>query len=75
MDTTDRSILDALPLDVLLALQEAVADPSETGRLRAAKRAEDAGFYLHCASAPPLDPIPMEAAPEGVESLVLRFDG
>ncbi len=70
----DETVLDDLPLDVLLALQEAMADPSETGRLRAAKRAEDAGFYLHCAGVPPRKPIPMEEAPEGVESLTLRFD-
>lgn len=69
-----ESVLDDLPLDVLLALQEAVADPSETGRLRAAKRAEDAGFYIHCTGVPPRRPIPMEEAPEGVESLTLRFD-
>jgi hypothetical protein len=71
---TDHSVLDQLPLDVLLALQEAMADPSESGRIRAAKRAEDAGFYLQCTGAPPPRPIPMEEAPEGVESLTLRFD-
>ena len=67
-------ILDALPLDVLLAMQEAMADPSESGRERAAQRARDAGFYMICTSAPTPSPIPMAEAPEGVESLTLRFD-
>jgi hypothetical protein len=70
----DRTLLDELPLDILLALQEAMADPSETGRLRAAKRAEDAGFYIQCTAVPPQEAIPMEEAPAGVESLTLRFD-
>jgi len=68
------ALLDDLPLDVLLAMQEAMADPSESGRERAAQRAADAGFYLHCTSAPPLKPIPMEEAPDSVEALNLRFD-
>lgn len=70
----ETSVLDALPLDVLMALQEAMADPSETGRERAAQRAADAGFFIQCVSVPPREPIPMAEAPEGVESLVLRFD-
>jgi len=71
---TEPSVLDQLPLDVLIALQEAMADPSEAGRVRAAQRAEDAGFYIQCTASPPQHPIPMDEAPEGVESLVLRFD-
>ncbi len=71
---TEPSVLDRLPLDVLIALQEAMADPSEAGRVRAAQRAEDAGFYLQCTGVPPHNPIPMDEAPDGVESLVLRFD-
>ena len=67
--------LDALPLDLLLALQEAIADPSESGQERAAARAADAGIYMLCTSVPPRAPIPMEEAPESVEGLALRFDG
>jgi hypothetical protein len=78
--------LDGLPLDVLLALQEAVADPSDQGRARAAKRAENAGFHIRLLPGSPMppaaaypprfdpEPIPMEEAEEGVESLWLRFD-
>jgi len=68
------NFLHRLPLEVLLAMQEALADPSESGRERAAQRAAEAGFYLHCTGAPPLEPIPMEEAPERVEALTLRFD-
>ncbi|MCA9569039.1 MAG: hypothetical protein KC656_14415 [Myxococcales bacterium] len=68
-------LLDDLPLDVLLALRDAVADPSEEGRLRAARRAEDAGFYICCTGGPASGPIEMEPAPEGVEGFDLRFDG
>jgi hypothetical protein len=78
-------VLDALPLEVLMALQELLADPSEEGRERAALRARDAGWHLSLAPGAPatppelppridLEPIPMEPAPDGVESLVLRFD-
>lgn len=68
-----QELLDDLPLDVLLALRDAVADPSEEGRARAKKRAADAGFYLRCSGAPETRPIEMEPAPEGVEGLALRF--
>ena len=70
----DPSVLDDLPLDVLLALQEALADPSESGQIRAAQRAQDAGFYVHCTATPPTKPLAMEEAPAGVEGLTLRFD-
>jgi hypothetical protein len=74
--------LDDLPLEVLLALQEALADLSEVGRARAAKRAADAGYHVTLtgtvpAGPPPRydpEPIPMEEAADGVESLLLRFD-
>jgi hypothetical protein len=73
--------LDDLPLELLLALQDAA---SAKGRERAAKRAADAGFHLELApgsalpdgSWPPRfdpEPIPMEEADEGVESLWLHF--
>lgn len=79
-------LLDGLPFDVLLALQEVAVDPSEAGRSRAARRAEDAGFHVRLAAGaavpaaialPPRfdpEPIPMEEAEEGIESLLLRFD-
>jgi len=70
----DDTLLDDLPLEVLIAMQEAMADPSESGRERAAQRAADAGFHIFCTGAPPLEPIPMEPAPEKVEGLNLRFD-
>ncbi len=72
------TVLDHLPLEVLLAMQEAVADPTVEGQERARLRAKDAGFYLHCErgleEGDASQPIPMDEAPEGVESLVLRFD-
>lgn len=75
MDHDDTSILDELPIEVLLALHEAAADPTEEGRKRARKRAAEAGFHLACAGSPDTEePIPMEEAPEGVEGLLLRFD-
>lgn len=66
-------LLDSLPLPVLLALHEAMADPTEHGRERARNRALDAGFHIHCMGAPENDrpprvlttPIPMEPAPDG----------
>lgn len=68
------SPLDQLPIEVLLAMQEAMADPSESGAERAAARAADAGFHLFCTALPPKKPIEMEEAPDGVEGLALRFD-
>lgn len=38
--------LDDLPLDVLLALQDAMTDPSEAGAERARLRAAGAGFHV-----------------------------
>lgn len=57
-------LLDLLPLEVLLALQEAVADPTADGQERARLRAKDAGFYIHCTMRPDgpeaaTDPLPM----------------
>ena len=69
-------LLDQVPLSVLLALQEAATDPSETGRQRAALRAADAGFYLECAGTEGsrthviTEPIPMEPAPERCDDAV-----
>ena len=70
-------LLDLLPLEMLLALQEAVADPTADGQERARLRARDAGLYIHCISRPdgsegPTDPLPMPAGDgeEGVISLV-----
>ncbi|MCB9676877.1 MAG: hypothetical protein H6737_17310 [Alphaproteobacteria bacterium] len=76
--------LDQLPLDVLLALRDAIADPSDQGRERAQQRAANAGFYLEClneqsnaeAEGPPVklaEPIAMEPAPEGVQAIELEF--
>jgi hypothetical protein len=66
--------LDRLPLEVLLALQDAVVAPGPLGAERARKRAEDAGFYLvamgeviQLDDTPlplPSTTVPMEEAPE-----------
>ncbi|MEZ4323012.1 MAG: hypothetical protein R3F61_36435 [Myxococcota bacterium] len=81
----DADALDRLPLDVLLALRDAIADPTEQGRSRAAQRASEAGFYLECLNEaseepePPViadvirEPIAMEPAPEGVAGIELAF--
>lgn len=76
--------LDDLPIDVLLALQEAVSNPTEEGLERARLRAEDAGFWLQRggrdvqgatspapSEAPVLEPEPMEPAPAGTRGVVL----
>jgi hypothetical protein len=77
--------LDDLPLDILLALRDAVADPTEEGRQRAAQRAADAGFYLECLNPPeepePIEstatvltePIAMEPAPADAQAITLDF--
>ena len=80
--------LDALPLDVLLALQEALTDPTRAGAERARLRAAGAGFHLKCANpedpdgrivlarvpeeAPP--PTPMPEASPGEPAIELRFE-
>jgi hypothetical protein len=66
--------LDALPLELLIALQTAMADPSELGRQRAERRARDAGIHIACVGSGP--PLAMEPAPEGgLEAAVeLRFE-
>lgn len=46
------SPLDDLPLNVLLALQDAMADPTSAGLARAQKRAVQAGFSLECENPP-----------------------
>jgi hypothetical protein len=68
--------LDELPLEVLLALHDALAGPAEIARLRAASREVDLGYHVELSPPKRYDPepIPMEPADEGVESLCLRFD-
>ena len=72
-------LLDLLPLDILLALQEAVADPTADGQERAFQRAKDAGFHIHCVCRPDGsegvgDPIPMPAASDDSDSITLWLD-
>ncbi len=60
----DSNPLDVLPLDLLLALQEAMADPTADGQERARLAAAEAGIYIHCMRRPDGsegvdDPIPM----------------
>lgn len=79
----DTDMLDSMPLEVLLALRDALADPTEAGRVRAAQRAADAGFYLSCLNeveevvdpTPRVDlrPIAMEPAPDDFEGVALEF--
>lgn len=47
-----RTPLDDLPLDVLLALQEAMTDPTTEGLERARLRAAGAGYWLQCDNPP-----------------------
>lgn len=75
--------LDDLPLDVLLAMQEAMANPTEQGVERARLRAKDAGFWLQCNNqpaaleegtlpkAPSPPPQPMDPAPPGARGVTL----
>lgn len=74
--------LDDLPLDVLLAMQDAILDPTGEGRDRASARAADQGFYVRCTNEldddgriilgdPP--PVEMDPAEPGVDAVVLRF--
>lgn len=71
-------LLDHLPLEMLLALQEAIADPTADGQERARLRAKDAGIYIHCLSRPDgsesaTDPLPMPSG-DGVEGVIpLKF--
>ena len=66
--------IDALPLDLLLALQEAMIDPSQAGVARAALRARHAGFHIHCLSVPKVEAIALDEPTEDVDAIVLRFD-
>ena len=71
-------LLDLLPLEVLLALQEAVSDPTADGQERARLRARDAGFYIHCLRRPDgeegvNDPLPMEPGADEPGSVQLEF--
>jgi len=68
-------LLDQLPLEVLLAMQDALGDPTEEGRERARLRAVDAGFHVQFFGDGGIKAIPMEAAPEGVEGLEFKFGG
>ena len=71
-------LLDHLPLEILIALQEALADPTADGQERARLRALDSGMYLHCLRRPDgkegvNDPLPMGAAEDDVEAIQLVF--
>ena len=80
--------LDALPLDVLLALQEALTDPTRAGAERAKLRAAGAGFHLKCANPEdpdgrivlarvpeaPQPPTPMPEASPDAAAIELHFD-
>lgn len=74
--------LDDLPLDVLLALQDALTDPSEAGAERARLRAAGAGFHVELGNAvgedgqvvlgkAPVPPVPQPEAEPGVDAVEL----
>ena len=74
--------LDDLPLDVLLALQDALTDPSEEGAERARKRAAGAGFHVELGNEidaegrvvlgqTPVPPVPQPEAEPGVDGVEL----
>lgn len=72
MAESPDQLLDLLPLDMLLALQEALADPTADGQERARLRARDAGFYIHCTMRPDGDetvhcPLPMPSGDDEEE--------
>ena len=77
MARSDR-LLDTLPLDLLLALQEAVADPTADGQERARVSAKKAGHILHCLMRPDGpegvdDPLPMPSGEDPGEHLTARL--
>ena len=70
-------LLDHLPLDLLLALQEAVADPTADGQERARVNAKKAGHLVHCLCRPDgpegvHDPLPMPSGDDQIE-VTARF--
>jgi hypothetical protein len=77
------SPLDDLPLNVLLALQDAMGDPTSAGLARAQQRAADAGFSLECENPPVNDkakgdepcPAPGRTAPQGPVPMRAAPDG
>ena len=81
MSSTDS--LDDLPLDVLLALQQAMTDATAEGVERARLRAADAGFWLQCDNPPAKDavcgaaeepPVPSPEAPAHHGGIELDLD-
>ena len=78
MATADQ-LLDTLPLDLLIALHTAVADPTADGQERARASAREAGIWIHCLSRPDgcegvNDPLPMPSGEDEDEVTAhLRF--
>ena len=70
---SESHALDALPLELLLALQEAMTDPSEAGQMRAQMRARNAGIHIHCVGSPNEGTIALDEPPAGTEAIVLSF--
>jgi len=71
-------LLDHLPLEMLMAFQEAMADPTADGQERARLRALNSGLYIHCLRRPdgdegPNDPLPMAAAEDDTDAIRLVF--
>ena len=67
--------LDTMPLELLLALQEAMADPSESGQARARMRARNVGIHIHCLGSPDDGAIALDEPPAGLEeAIVLSFE-
>jgi hypothetical protein len=68
-------VLDYLPLNMLIALQEAMADPTADGQERARLRAIESGIHIHCINRPDgpegrYDPLPMPPASGGEEGVI-----
>ncbi len=78
MATADQ-LLDALPLDLLIALHTAVGDPTADGQERARLSAHEAGFWILCLSRPDgcegvHDPLPMPSGEDEADVTAhLRF--
>ena len=65
-------LLDTLPLELLLALQEAMADPTADGQERARLAAREAGHWILCLSRPDGsegvdDPLPMPSGDDATD--------
>jgi len=71
-------LLDYMPLEMLLAFQEALVDPTADGQERARLLAKESGYYIYCLNRPDgpegvHDPLPMPPASGGEEGVISLF--